>query len=100
MNIIMGEAFNKGIDKIYMKYNKGRMILLWVCGMIASFVLSIVIYSNVVTWRINNPEGIYQEVGYRIPENAQIIKIEAHLFSLVDGSNFNWLIASESSLRQ
>lgn len=48
--------------------------------------------------RLKAPESITEETGLRLPSDARITATSAHLFSFVDGDNYEWLIQSTTSL--
>ena len=48
--------------------------------------------------RLRSPESVIEETGLRLPEHARIAATRAHLFSLADGDNYEWLLQSDSSL--
>jgi hypothetical protein len=74
-------------------------VLLVIVGIVLGLLLSMFLYSRYVVWALKSPERFRREVGYQLPEHAQITYTEAHIFSLVDGPNYTWLITSERSLR-
>jgi hypothetical protein len=74
-------------------------ILLVIGGIVLGLLFSMLLYSRYVVWAIKSPKRFQREVGYRLPENARIVYTKAHVFSLVDGPNYTWLVTSESSLR-
>ncbi|MCX6854951.1 MAG: hypothetical protein NTV80_08615 [Verrucomicrobia bacterium] len=48
--------------------------------------------------RLRSPQSVIEETGLRLPEHARITATRAHLFSLADRDNYEWLIQSDSSL--
>ena len=48
--------------------------------------------------RLTAPDSIIKETGLRLPSDARITATHAHRFSVADGSNYEWLIQSDSSL--
>jgi hypothetical protein len=48
--------------------------------------------------RLRSPESVVKETGLRLPERARITATRAHIFSLADGDNYEWLIQSDTSL--
>jgi hypothetical protein len=48
--------------------------------------------------RLKNPESVTKETGLQLPSHARITATQAHIFSLADGANYEWLIKSDSSL--
>lgn len=66
-------------------------------------ILSFSFYAKVKTHQVEeslkDPETIFQELGYRIPTDAQIVKTEARIWSIADGENYHWTIRSVSSLK-
>jgi len=48
--------------------------------------------------RLRSPESVVHETGLRLPDHARITATRAHLFSLVDANNFDWLVLSDISL--
>jgi hypothetical protein len=48
--------------------------------------------------RLKTPDSLTQETGLLLPSDARITGTRAHLFSLVDGNNYEWLIQSDTSL--
>jgi hypothetical protein len=48
--------------------------------------------------RLRAPESVVQETGLRLPEHTRITATRAHLFSLADGENYEWLVQSDTSL--
>jgi hypothetical protein len=41
---------------------------------------------------------VYNETGLRLPVEVRIVSTRSHLFSLVDGVNYEWLIQSDQPL--
>lgn len=77
---------------------KRLTILLVIGGIVLGLFFSMFLYYRFEVWAIRNPNRLYKEVGYYLPDNAQIIYAEARVFSLADGPNYTWLIKTESSL--
>lgn len=50
--------------------------------------------------RLRSTKSVLEETGLRLPEHARITATRAHLFSLADGDNYEWLIECESNLLQ
>ena len=48
--------------------------------------------------RLRLPGSITKETGLRLPSQAHITATRAHIFSLADGNNYEWLIEADSSL--
>jgi len=48
--------------------------------------------------RLRSPQSVVDETGLRLPVRARITATRAHLFSLADGDNYEWLIQSDTSL--
>ena len=48
--------------------------------------------------RLQFLRSITEETGLRLPPHARIAAARAHLLSLADGANFEWLIESDISL--
>ena len=74
---------------------------------IGLFVLGVIVLLVVgggwLSWRLDlrrlrSPQSVVDETGLQLPEHARITATRAHLFSLADGDNYEWLIQSDSSL--
>ena len=57
-----------------------------------------VLTTRIAEWRLHDPDRIVAEVGYPIPEDAQIIDTRASIWSLADGANYSWTISSAKPL--
>ena len=73
-------------------------------GILALLVLALAVAAaGWFSWRselkrLKVPESITEETGLRLPSDSRITATRAHLFSLVDGDNYEWLIQSDTSL--
>ena len=73
-------------------------------GILASGVfLFLVVGGAWLSWRLDlrrlrSPQSVIDETGLHLPESARITATRAHLFSLADGDNYEWLIQSDTSL--
>jgi hypothetical protein len=56
------------------------------------------VITRIEEWRLRDRGRIVAEVGYPIPQDAQIIDTSASIWSLVDGDNYSWTISSTTSL--
>ncbi len=81
-----------------MKSKKGLKRLLMACGIVSGLFLSMRLHYHIEKMEIRNPKRFRQEVGYSLPENIHMLHTEARIFSLADGSNYEWLISSEAFL--
>src|SRR5438067_113522 len=76
----------------------------FVFGGIGLLLIALVVATAAwVTWcsevkRLKDPESVTKEIGLRLPSHARITATRAHLFSLADRDNYEWLIQSETSL--
>lgn len=48
--------------------------------------------------RLKAPESVTKETGLHLPAHTRITATQAHIFSLADGNNYEWLIESDNSL--
>ena len=48
--------------------------------------------------RLRSPGSVIDEAGLILPQHARITATRARLFSLADGTNYEWLIQSDTSL--
>jgi hypothetical protein len=70
----------------------------------ASFcVLAIASASAWLVWRyeiqrLMAADSIENEIGLSLPSGTRIAAVQADIFSLADGDNYDWLIESEASL--
>ena len=48
--------------------------------------------------RLMAADSVQVETGLSLPSGVRITAAQAHLFSLADGENYDWLIESETSL--
>jgi len=68
-----------------------------------SLVALAIVGGGWITWRsevrrLKAPESVADETGLSLPSTARITATKAHLFSLADGNNYEWLLQSDSSL--
>ncbi len=71
--------------------------------LVLGILVFLVVGSAWLSWRfallrLHSPQSVVEETGLRLPGHARIIATQARLFSLVDGSNYEWLVQSDTSL--
>ena len=73
-------------------------------GVLVLGVIALVVVGGAgLSWRLEvrrlrSPQSVVEETGLRLPGHARITATRAHLFSLADGDNYEWLIQSDTSL--
>ena len=79
-----------------MKHKLRNLILLAFIAFIGCYSFFVLIDKMALA----NPDRIERETGLMLPEGVRIIATKMSIFSLADGKNFEWLLVSDSDLKE
>ena len=67
-------------------------------GLVAVVVVTPFVTTWIEEWRLHSRDRIVAEIGFQIPEDAEITDTSASIWSLADGTNYSWSVSSSKSL--